>query len=255
MTDELPVRRFFARDGLELAYRELGRGRPLILLHGFAATSSVWLRSGVAAHIAGQGHRVILPDLRGHGDSARPHSAASYPPDVLPDDGFALIEALRLDDYDLGGYSLGGRIVLRMLARGARAAHAIIGGQALDATAAATDRTGQYRAALAALARGDLPDPASPGGWMANGLRRSGGDPEALALVLDTFVATPAVELARIETPTLVVVGREDASHAGADALAAALPSARFSRVPGNHLNAPSSPEFAAEIARFIAEH
>ena len=44
-----------------------------------------------------------------------PHDPLSYPPDVLADDGLALIDWLGLDDYDLGGYSLGGRIVLRML--------------------------------------------------------------------------------------------------------------------------------------------
>ena len=57
--------------------------------------------------LAGQGYRVILPDLRGHGDSARPHDPAAYPPDALADDGLALIEQLGLTDYDLGGYSLG----------------------------------------------------------------------------------------------------------------------------------------------------
>ncbi|MGH7745084.1 MAG: hypothetical protein ACREQ5_09835 [Candidatus Dormibacteria bacterium] len=56
----------------------------------------------------------------------------SYPPDVLDDDGLALIDWLGLDDYDLGGYSLGERIVLRMLVRGARPARAIVVGQRLD---------------------------------------------------------------------------------------------------------------------------
>src|SRR5262245_29669992 len=113
---------FTSRDGQELSYREIGRGRPLVLLHGFLAAGSQWLEHGPAAALAGRGHRVILPDLRGHGDSAHPHDPARYPPDCLADDGLALIDRLGLDDYDLGGYSLGARIALRMLVRGARPA-------------------------------------------------------------------------------------------------------------------------------------
>ena len=108
-----------------------------MLLHGFAASGRQWLDHGPAAALAEAGYRVILPDLRGHGDSARPHDPACYPPDVLADDGLALIDGLGLDDYDLGGYSLGGRVVLRMLVRGARPAHAVVAGQGLAAVSGA----------------------------------------------------------------------------------------------------------------------
>ena len=116
----IPVHYFLGGDGAKLAYHEMGEGRPLVLIHGFFSTALVnWVRYGHAAKIAARGYRVIMPDLRGHGASARPHDPAAYPPDVLADDGFALIEQLGLSDYDLGGYSLGGRTTLRMLVRGA----------------------------------------------------------------------------------------------------------------------------------------
>jgi alpha-beta hydrolase superfamily lysophospholipase len=86
----VPVRRFRAGDGTELAYRELGEGRPLILLHGFISTAiESWGRPGHAAELAAHGHRVIAPDLRGHGDSTDPDPPEAYPDDVLADDGFA----------------------------------------------------------------------------------------------------------------------------------------------------------------------
>src|SRR5260370_18540761 len=126
---DLPVRHFQGRDGAELGYREAGEGRPLVLIHGYFSTATVnWGRYGHVSTIAARGHRVIMPDLRGHGDSAKPHDAAAYPPDVLADDGFALIEQLGLTDYDLGGYSLGGRTTIRMLARGATPRRAIVAG-------------------------------------------------------------------------------------------------------------------------------
>src|SRR3954470_9511620 len=95
--NELPVQYFRSGDGLRLAYREMGEGRPVVLIHGFFSTASVnWVRYGHAAKVAARGYRVVMPDLRAHGDSAKPHDVSAYPPDVLADDGFALIEHLGL---------------------------------------------------------------------------------------------------------------------------------------------------------------
>src|SRR3546814_20434743 len=71
-----------------------------------------------------------MPDLRAHGESARPHDHSAYPGDVLAGDGFALIRHLGLEhgDYDLGGYSLGARTVVRLLVRGARPRRAVLAG-------------------------------------------------------------------------------------------------------------------------------
>ncbi|TDV49979.1 alpha/beta fold hydrolase [Actinophytocola oryzae] len=207
--------RFPGGDGLELAYRDLGHGRPLVLLHGFASTSAVWLDSGLAATLAEHGRRVILPDLRGHGDSASPHAA--YPPDVLVDDGLALVEELGLDDYDLGGHSLGGRTALRMLVRGAHPARAVVIGQGLGSVIPRRRRPG---------------GPAHP--------------------VLGTFVPTPESALSRIATRTLVVTGTEDTVDG--PGLAAALPDARHVQVPGDHLTALDGPELAAALIAFLDE-
>ncbi|WAL64514.1 alpha/beta fold hydrolase [Amycolatopsis cynarae] len=246
------VHRFAARDGVELAFRETGHGRPLVLLHGFTASGRQWLDHGPAAVLAADGYRVILPDFRGHGDSARPHDPASYPPDVLADDGLTLIDRLGLDDYDLGGYSLGARAVLRMLVRGARPARAIVAGQGLAAVRSMA-ANGTNRRALTALANGDAIEPGSAEAEAAHWITHLGGDPRALLQVLDSLVATPVGALRRIETATLVVVGDRDHDHASAEALAAVLPRARFTRVPGDHWSALTGPEFARVIRAFLA--
>jgi len=132
MTD-LPVHLFSGLDGVELAWREVGSGRPFVLLHGLMGSGALLASQSLVPALAGRGFRVILPDLRGHGSSGGPHDAACYPPDILADDVLALIGHLGLDDYDLGGYSMGGKLVLRVLARGARPARAVVGGQGLDA--------------------------------------------------------------------------------------------------------------------------
>jgi pimeloyl-ACP methyl ester carboxylesterase len=141
--NEIPLHHFRGRDGVRLAYRELGEGRPLILIHGYLSTATTMVSAGIAGRMAGRGHRVIMPDLRGHGDSDRPHHAAAWPPDVLADDGLALIEQFGVTGYDLGGYSLGGRTVIRILARGATPGRAIVGGQGLEAVTHTVGRGGR----------------------------------------------------------------------------------------------------------------
>jgi hypothetical protein len=75
---DLPVRHFQGRDGAKLAYREAGEGRALVLIHGYFSTATVnWVHYGHVSTIAARGYRVIMPDLRGHGDSAKPHDAAN----------------------------------------------------------------------------------------------------------------------------------------------------------------------------------
>jgi pimeloyl-ACP methyl ester carboxylesterase len=249
MTD-LPVRHFQGRDGVELAYREAGEGRPLVLIHGYFSTAAVnWVRYGHVSTIAARGHRVIIPDLRGHGDSAKPHDAAAYPPDVLADDGFALIEHLGLTDYDLGGYSLGGRTTIRMLARGAAPRRAIVAGMGLEGIVHAGGRGAFFRRILTHLGSFERGSPE----WMAEAfLKTVGGDPVALLHVLETSVDTPREALAGIGMPTLVLVGAEDDDNGSAQALAAVLPDGEYAVVPGNHMSAVTRPELGAAIADFL---
>jgi pimeloyl-ACP methyl ester carboxylesterase len=248
----LAVHHFTGRDGVPLAWHEMGDGRPLVLVHGLLGSGTMLAGSRPARALAARGHRVILPDLRGHGDSGRPHDPARYPADVLADDGLALLGHLGLDDYDLGGYSLGGRLVLRLLARGARPARAFVGGQGLDALDAGTSRTDGYRRLLPALADGETFAPGSQEAQFAAWIAGTGDDPWAVRAVLDTMVATPAQALREVPVPTLVVVGDGDSRGASAGELAALLPNGRLARVPGDHLTALEAPEFTSAVLEFL---
>jgi pimeloyl-ACP methyl ester carboxylesterase len=251
MTD-LTSQRFQGRDGAELAWREIGDGRPVVLLHGLIGSGTLLADSGLAQAIAERGYRVILPDLRGHGDSARPHDPARYPPDVLADDGLALIDQLGLDDYRLAGYSAGGKVVLRLLARGARPARAVVGGQGVDALDAESDRTGGYRRMLAAVANGDTFAPGSPEEAFSGWVTQVGADPRAIGYLLGSIVATQRDALRHVPTPTLVVAGDRDSRSATAGELAALLPNGQLTLVPGDHLTALAAPELTTAVLDFL---
>ncbi len=248
---DLPVNHFTARDGTRLAWREMGEGRPLVLIHGYFSNAFVnWIRYGHARIIADAGFRVIMPDLRGHGDSDKPHDPACYQPDVLAGDGFDLIAHLGLTDYDLAGYSLGGRTSVRMLAKGATPRRAVLSGMGLDGILDTQGRGGYFRHVLTNL--GSFERGSSE--WMTEAfLKTTDGDPKALLLILDTFVDTSREELAAIDLPVLVVTGEDDDDNGSGEALAEALPDARFESVPGNHMSAVTKPELGRAIAHFLA--
>src|ERR1700722_13335858 len=233
---------FLGRDGAALAYQETGAGRPLILIHGHMARGAHWVESGLAGRLAGRGYRVIMPDLRAHGDSPRPHDAASYPPDVLTDDGLSLIDHFGFTDYDLAGHSLGGRTVARMLVRGATPRRAVISGQGLEALLHAAERTGWYREFFAACGTGTF-EPGSDEQETEDWLRSNGGDPRALLLALDSWVNTTPEELASVTVPVLVLTGAEDWHSKTASALADAV-HGKHAEVPGDHFTAEKSPDF-----------
>jgi pimeloyl-ACP methyl ester carboxylesterase len=242
-----PVQTFTAPDGARLAYRVVGSpaDRPLVLFHGYVSTGPTnWIRYGHAELLASRGFQVVMPDLRGHGDSARPHDASAYPPDVLTSDGLALVEHLGLTDYDLGGYSLGGRTVIRMMVRGAAPARAVVAGVGLDDVVAAAERTDYYRNVLTHLGTFER----GSGEWYVEAfLRTVSGDPEALLLLLDSWVDTPLSDVRAVDVPTAVVVGAED--DRGARELADALPHSTYTEIPGTHMSAVTRPELGQAIA------
>ena len=249
---DLPVRYFTARDGTKLAWRELGQGRPVLLIHGYFSNAFVnWIRFGHAEEIARRGFRVIMPDLRAHGDSDKPHDPARYGPDALRDDAFDLIDHLGIgEDYDLVGYSLGGRTAMRMLISGARPRRAVLCGMGLEGILNTRGRGGYFRKVLTGL--GTFERGSSE--WMTEAfLKTTGGDPQALLLILETFVDTTREGLTMIDVPVLILLGSEDDDNGSGEDLADAIPNARFQSVPGNHMSSVTKPELGRAIADFLS--
>ena len=242
---------FTAADGTDLAWHELGEGRPVVLLHGlFSDAFTNWLRYGHAATIAARGFRVIMPDLRAHGQSGKPHDPAFYPPDILASDGLALIAHLGLEDYDLGGYSLGARTSVRMVVRRAAPKKLIVAGMGLTGLHSTGRRSGHFKKILTGLGTFERGTPE----WMAEAfLKTTGGDPEALLPLLDTFVDTPEAEIASITIPTLVLSGDEDNDNGSPQALADLLPNGQYVAVPGGHMSAVIKPDLGLAMADVLA--
>jgi pimeloyl-ACP methyl ester carboxylesterase len=226
---------FHGHDDVGLAYLEVGEGRPVVLLHGFSCSAPMhWVDPGHAELLAGLGYRVVMPELRGHGASDAPHDPALYPTDIFTDDLLALIEQLGLRDYDLGGYSLGGRTALRATIRGATPGRLIVSGMAMEGMRDASGpRNDLYRRAFAGFGTFT---PAQREGRVEAFLRETGADPVSLALGLEASADTTEAEIATVAAPTLVAVGADDSFHRQTgELLARTLQDGRYVTVAGSH--------------------
>ncbi len=96
-----------SRNGVNIFYEVQGRGQPLVLIHGAASSGRSFSE---CVELLATKRRVILPDLRGMGNSDR---IASLQPDDWVTDVLALLDHLGVEIADIAGTSLGARIAAR----------------------------------------------------------------------------------------------------------------------------------------------
>jgi pimeloyl-ACP methyl ester carboxylesterase len=96
---------------IDLYYEDHGKGKPVVLIHGWPLNGASWEKQIPALLAAG--HRVITYDRRGFGRSSQPASGYNY--DTLAEDLKMLITKLDLRDATLIGFSMGGGEVARYL--------------------------------------------------------------------------------------------------------------------------------------------
>jgi len=98
---------------ISLYYEDHGAGQPVVLIHGYPLSSSSWEKQIPA--LLGAGHRVIAYDRRGFGKSSQPATGYNY--DTFAEDLRQLITHLKLRDFTLVGFSMGGGEVARYIGK------------------------------------------------------------------------------------------------------------------------------------------
>ena len=247
---EARVEHWTASDGIDLAYHEMGQGRAVILLHGLFSDGNMnWIRFGHAARIAGEGFRVIMPDLRAHGLSGKPHEPEHYPKGVLARDLRELVAHLGLTEFDLGGFSLGARTTVEAVGRGLTPRRAVLGGAGLEGLRNWKRRKTFFLEAIDLFDHVQRGDPH----WLSIQFMKSQKvDRVAAALLLDSFEDAFMEWLEAFTMPTLVVCGDQDDDNGSAEELANVLANATFREVPGTHMSSVTKPELGEAIAQFL---
>jgi pimeloyl-ACP methyl ester carboxylesterase len=209
-----------------------------------------WIKFGGAERIAAEGFRVIMPDLRAHGLSGKPHEAEHYPQGILARDVKELIGQLVLEEFDLGGFSLGARTTVEAVGKGLRPRRAILGGAGLEGLENWKRRKTFFLDAIQMFDKVQRGDPH----WLSIQFMKSQNvDRVAATQLLESFEDAFMDWLKAFTMPTLVVCGSEDEDNGSGRELAEALPNATFAEVPGTHMSSITKPEFGEAIARFLA--
>ncbi|MFI1987913.1 alpha/beta fold hydrolase [Actinoplanes sp. NPDC020271] len=254
---------FTAPDGLRLTLHRTGRGDPLVCLPGGPMQASAYLGDlgGLAEH-----RLLLIPDLRGTGDSEVPSDPAGYRVDRQVADVEALREHVLLDRFDLLGHSAGATLaLLYAVAHPERVRRLILVNPSpravnLEITDADRRRVAEQRRgepwfpeAFAALERvqagqatpadGRALAPFIYGRWdaetQAYSAREAGQKNRAAAAAYyadgDFNPDSVRAELARLTAPVLLIAGTADLQlppeHAAA--FAALFPQAELAMIPG----------------------
>jgi len=98
-----------ANEPVQIYYQDLGKGQPIVLLHGWPLSHEMWEYQ--INDLIDAGFRVIAYDRRGFGKSSKPYGGYDY--DTLADDLKELLDQLNLQDVTLVGFSMGGGEVVR----------------------------------------------------------------------------------------------------------------------------------------------
>ncbi|RYY57531.1 MAG: alpha/beta hydrolase [Chitinophagaceae bacterium] len=104
--------------GVKLHITDIGDGQPIVLIHGWPLSDAMYEYQYAA--LAKKGFRVIGITLRGFGKSDRPYGKYDF--DVFSDDIKVVLEKLKIENATLGGFSMGGAVVLHYITKH-KAAH------------------------------------------------------------------------------------------------------------------------------------
>lgn len=235
---------FTSFDGERIFYHDYSdanstRSKVVFFISGFGGSGGV-----APAHVKKfqkAGFRVVSPDLRGQGLSAKPLGLRAWEKDAEARDIAALASHLGLDAYCLAAYSHGSIEALRLSSLDDRLRCLAIGGMGEHCTDPKWDRPNTWPAMFEQSARFSPPE-------VANDLRVN-------AWVQRGQACLSQEELARIHIPVALIVGDLDHENGDARVLAGMINGCELQRVPGDHEGAIMNDAWWSAVVQFLAQH
>ena len=243
------------RNGVHIYYETHGSGPAVLLTNGYSATAEMW-KPNIAA--LSQRYRLILWDMRGHGQTESPNDPALYSEEATVGDMAALLDACGAQQAVIGGLSLGGYMSLAFhLAHAERVAALMLfdtgPGYKREEPRAGWNKRAEATAreyetkGLAALGRSAE--------VLASNHRSAQGLAHAARGMLAQRDARVIDSLASIRIPTLVLVGSKDEPFlAATDYMASKIPGATKVIIPaaGHAANIDQPEAFNQAVLAFL---
>lgn len=259
---------FFDSGGVKIHYVIEGKGEPVILVHGFAASAANnWALPGVIKGLA-TNYQVIALDNRGHGQSEKPHGDDQYGLKMTAD-VIHLMDHLKIKRAHVVGYSMGGFMVGKLVTEHPeRFITATMGGagwskpdadqSGLELLAKSLeDGKGIGPLIVFLTPKGQAP-PTEESIAATNKMFMASNDSLALAGVARGMAkfAVPESKLRANKVPVLDLIGEVDPLKAGVDDLEPVMGNLKVVVIPkANHMTAFGSPVFLTSLKSFLAEH
>jgi pimeloyl-ACP methyl ester carboxylesterase len=244
------------RDGTKIHYEVHGSGPPLILTHGYSSTSAMW--QGQIEALAKR-HKLIVWDMRGHGQSDYPDDPAAYSEALTVGDIAALLDEVGAAKAVVGGLSLGGYMSLAFYRAHPERVSALLiidtgpGFKKDDAREAwnkrALDTAERFEHHGLDVLKSASRERSSVSHRDASGLARAARD------MLTQRDARVIELLPEIKVPSLVVVGADDTPFlAASDYMAAKIPGAQKAVIPaaGHAVNIDQPQAFLDAVVPFL---
>lgn len=216
------------RAGVKIHYEVHGSGPVILLSHGFSATSRMW--AGQIEALS-RDHKLVVWDMRGHGQSDYPADQSAYSQDATVDDMAAILDAVGAKSAIVGGLSLGGFMSLAFYVKHPERVRALLIIDTGPGFKKDEAREGWNKYALETASdfeKNGLARLKSRSAEMASAQHRSAdGLIKAARGMLTQRDATVINALPEIRVPSLVIVGANDKPFlAAADYMAAKIPGA-----------------------------
>jgi len=243
-----------ARDGVDIAYKKVGVGAPVILVHGFAASRIItWKNTGWYEWLLSMGRSVIAFDCRGHGESGKPHFPEDYDDRKMAMDIVTMMEANGAESAPVMGYSMGSYLAVALMhIAPERVEQVVLAGVGENYFSFWEERNELIARGLQAA------DPAALSDQMAIEFRafaeRAGNDLDALAACMRRArLLCSARDLGQMPQPTLVVCGEDDPIAGRPAPLAAHFEKGEAVSVPGrNHHSTVGDRAFKEAVRDFL---
>ena len=236
---------FNSFDDTKIAYTDEGKGKPILLIHGFIQSGKSWDHTALKKDLLQKGYRVIIPDLRGNGDSDKPHDDDAYSQDAEVIDLMFLMVELKISKYWAVGYSRGSILLAKLLTKDRRLKKAVLGGMGIDFTNPYWPRRILFRDAF----DGKISEEAEGAVAYAKSI---GADLRCLHLQQKYQSVTTKRQLQVVKAKVLVLAGDEDIDNGDPAALAKAIPKSKLQMVKGDHNGTYKTEAFAKAILSFL---